>query len=64
MKYKKITEDPIYLSILNYIRERGEVHPSEIASTYDISRQAVDHRIKNLEMEGLVRKKYVEGRSI
>ena len=62
MKYKKITEDPIYLSILSYIKEKGIVHPSELASVYDITRQAIDHRIKNLEIEGLVKKEYVEGK--
>ncbi len=62
MKYKKISDDPIYLSILNYIRERGEVHPSELSSVYNITRQAVDHRLKNLEKEGYIVKKYISGK--
>ena len=62
MKYKKISDDPIYLSILNYIREHGEVHPSELSNVYNITRQAVDHRLKNLEEEGYIAKKYISGR--
>jgi|GEM_PF-1363263 predicted transcriptional regulator len=62
MKYKKISDDPIYLSILNYIREHGEVHPSELSNVYNITRQAVDHRLKNLEKEGYIVKKYISGK--
>lgn len=62
MTHKKISEDPIYISILNYINNRDIIHHSELAKSYKISRQAIDYRLKKLEEEQLISRKYIHGR--
>ncbi|MEM0057203.1 MAG: hypothetical protein QXH96_01835 [Candidatus Geothermarchaeota archaeon] len=62
MKRRKIARDPIYIGILSFIKNKGSVHPYEIASLLNVTRQAIDHRLKVLDKEGLVSKEFKEGR--
>lgn len=62
MKRKKVVRDPIYVSILNFIKSKGPVHPHEVADLLNVTRQAVDYRLRVLEEEGLVLKELKEGK--
>jgi len=58
----KIKLDPIYMSILKIIHKKTYVHPTELAELFDVSRQAMDYRLKVLVEAGYVDKEYVQGK--
>jgi CTP-dependent riboflavin kinase len=60
MRHRDITRDPTYLSILSFINEKGSARPAELAEKYNITRQAMDHRLKKMEEEQLIIKEYGE----
>lgn len=59
---KDVLKDPIYISILRILRKEGKIRPIELARIFNVSRQAIDYRMKVLQNTGYVDKEYINGK--